>query len=72
MAYCHPWLSFMKHVESVALCPVNGATVSLGGRYSTDYYGHAVPVTVLAICPPTLSGTVASSGVAQMVIYPLI
>ena len=25
---------------------------SLGGRYSTDYYGSAAPVKALATCPP--------------------
>jgi hypothetical protein len=38
---------------------VNGATVSLGGRYSTDYYDLAVPAFTLAICPPTQKGTKA-------------
>jgi hypothetical protein len=28
---------------TVILRPVNGATVSSGGRYATDYYNHSVP-----------------------------
>ena len=28
---------------TVILRPVNGATVSAGGRYTTDYYNHSVP-----------------------------
>jgi len=58
----------MKQVESVALRPVIGATVSLDGRHSTDYYGHAAPTLALVIYPPILSEVRAGSGVAQMTI----
>ncbi|MDQ3812367.1 MAG: hypothetical protein M3347_00280 [Armatimonadota bacterium] len=37
----------------MTLRPVNGVTVSLGGRDSTDYYGLAAPTTALVICRPT-------------------
>ena len=58
-------------VESESLRPVNGATVSLSGRYAADYYGLAAPTVTLAICPPTRWGVAAGSGVARIAIYPL-
>ena len=29
----------------MTLCPVNGVTVSLVGRYAHDYYGHSAPMS---------------------------
>ena len=43
-------------IESEVLRPVNGATVSLGGRDSTDYYDLAAPTVTFAIRPPTPRG----------------
>jgi len=42
----------------VVLRPVRGATVSLGGRYSTDYYDHTDAPTpgCLAFGPPWVLG----------------
>jgi hypothetical protein len=54
-------------LDPFALCrPLSDA---LGGRYSTDYYGSAVPVRALATCPPILKEALAGSGVARIAIY---
>jgi hypothetical protein len=51
---------------------VLGATVSLVERDFHDYYDLAAPIVTLVIGPPTLSGVTIGSGVARLVIYPLI
>src|ERR671922_1435158 len=51
-------------VRSESLCPVIGATVSLVGRYSHDYYGLAAPIMTLVSCPPIPEGIIIGSFVA--------
>jgi hypothetical protein len=65
---------FQVHVaiKSEALRPVLGVTVSLVERDFHDYYDLAAPIATLVIGPPTLSGVTIGSGVARLVIYPLI
>jgi len=65
---------FQVHVaiKSEVLRPVLGATVSLVERYFHDYYDLAAPIVTLVIGPPTPQGVTIGSGVARIVIYPLI
>ena len=43
--------SFWRQRTTVVLCLVNGATVSLDGHYSIDYYDHSAPPVPLATQP---------------------
>jgi hypothetical protein len=59
-------------IATVALRPVIGFTVSLGGHYSTDYYGPSAPTCGIGHSANLSSikrKSQISSGVARIAIY---
>jgi len=50
-------LACAPSLTAQALRPAAALPAALGGRYFTGYYGLSVPLLVLAISQPTLTGT---------------